>query len=345
MNLIHVHPSGWGFCERGGGRTFTPWGCNYYDPETGWSPRIWEKFDAGRVAEHFGHIRAIGGNVVRVFASVSALLQSPRRVNPAGLAKMEKMLALAEAAGLRVIWSGPGSWEGTPRWWRESTGYEAYIRPDLIAGTSVGAIVGAGVAAGVPAAEMHEYFKAARWRHLATPSWSSRLSLFDTHPLGALLERIVAAQTFDHDLEVELAHAGQHDLAGLGIGLDAERRILEREPIECTDQLRGVFIGLGLDDDVDHRVGNCDRIQKDRRARITQRVAGRDPSTRRKDRADHAALDRANVFATIREHPHEPTDLLELAGAVLVTAPPAELSAGWDEVRRQLRRNRARQKK
>ena len=38
-------------------------------------------------------------------------------------------------------------------------------------------------------------------------------------------------------------------------------------------------------------------------------------------------------------------DLLELAGAVSVTAQPAESSAGWDEVRRQLRRTRARQKK
>lgn len=38
-------------------------------------------------------------------------------------------------------------------------------------------------------------------------------------------------------------------------------------------------------------------------------------------------------------------DLLELAGAVSVSAPEAEFSAGWDEVRRQLRRTRARQKK
>ena len=38
-------------------------------------------------------------------------------------------------------------------------------------------------------------------------------------------------------------------------------------------------------------------------------------------------------------------DLLELAGAVSVSAPQAELSAGWDEVRRQLRRTRSRQKK
>ena len=38
-------------------------------------------------------------------------------------------------------------------------------------------------------------------------------------------------------------------------------------------------------------------------------------------------------------------DLLELAGAVSVLAQPAEGSTGWDEVRRQLRRTRARQKK
>ncbi|MGD0167734.1 MAG: AbrB/MazE/SpoVT family DNA-binding domain-containing protein [Gaiellaceae bacterium] len=37
-------------------------------------------------------------------------------------------------------------------------------------------------------------------------------------------------------------------------------------------------------------------------------------------------------------------DLLELAGAVPVSAPAAEVSMGWDEVRRQLRRARARQK-
>jgi len=132
MKIIQVHPSGWGFREQGGGASFTPWGCNYYDPATGWPPQIWTRFDPGRVRAHFTRIRAIGGNVIRVFASVARLLDSPTRVNRAGLAKMERMLALAEAAGLRVIWSGPGAWEGTPPWWRESTPYEGYARPDLV---------------------------------------------------------------------------------------------------------------------------------------------------------------------------------------------------------------------
>lgn len=38
-------------------------------------------------------------------------------------------------------------------------------------------------------------------------------------------------------------------------------------------------------------------------------------------------------------------DLLELAGAVTVSAPPLESATGWEEVRRQLRRARARQKR
>lgn len=137
MKLVRVHPSGWGFCERDGGPAFTPWGCNYYDPFTGWPPRLWEQFDPGRVAEHFGHIREIGGNIVRVFATVANVMASADRTSPAGIAKMVRLLDLAERAGLRVIWSGPSLWEGAPVWWNEHATYECYARPDLIAAQQV----------------------------------------------------------------------------------------------------------------------------------------------------------------------------------------------------------------
>jgi NTE family protein len=71
------------------------------------------------------------------------------------------------------------------------------IRPDIVVGTSVGAIIGAGVAAGISVTEMYGYFKTARWTDIARPSWGSKLSMLDTDPLGALLERIVEARTFD----------------------------------------------------------------------------------------------------------------------------------------------------
>ena len=133
MNVIQVHPGGWGFREGTGGRTFTPWGCNYYDPFTGWTPKIWEQFDPVRVGEHFDHIRGIQGNVIRVFSALTNVLAGPGEVSTAGIKKMERMLTLAGERGLRVIWSGPGQWEGVPPWWHEQSTYEAYARPDLIA--------------------------------------------------------------------------------------------------------------------------------------------------------------------------------------------------------------------
>lgn len=133
MELIQVHPSGWGFTEKGSGQPFTPWGCNYYDPFTGWAPRLWEQFDPHRVAEQLEAIRAIGGNAIRVFTTVANVLSGPGEINPPGIAKMESMLTLAAERGMRVIWSGPSLWEGAPSWWQEVGPHEFHARPDLIA--------------------------------------------------------------------------------------------------------------------------------------------------------------------------------------------------------------------
>jgi len=133
MRVVRVHASGWGFAEAGAGQAFTPWGCNYYDPGTGWSPRIWEQYNPVRVAKQLDDIAVIGANTIRVFSTIRNLLVSPRRVRSAGIAKMVDMLALAEARGLRVIWSGPSTWEGRPAWWRPDAPYEVCARDDLMA--------------------------------------------------------------------------------------------------------------------------------------------------------------------------------------------------------------------
>jgi antitoxin PrlF len=53
------------------------------------------------------------------------------------------------------------------------------------------------------------------------------------------------------------------------------------------------------------------------------------------------------VFRVIGERAElaRTADLLELAGAVTVSAPPAEPGTGWDEVRRQLRDIRERRER
>jgi NTE family protein len=111
------------------------------------------------------------------------------------------------------------------------------IRPDVVAGTSVGAIVGAGVAAGVSAAEMYELFETARWRRLVTPSWRSRLSLFDNHRLGALLERIVVAQTFD-ELDLPFAAVATDILNGIPF-IFTEGPL--REALVASSAVPGIF--------------------------------------------------------------------------------------------------------
>jgi NTE family protein len=67
----------------------------------------------------------------------------------------------------------------------------------VVTGTSVGALVGAGVAAGVGAGDMLKAFSKASWASIAFPSWTSKLSLLEADPLGALMERVTNAETFD----------------------------------------------------------------------------------------------------------------------------------------------------
>lgn len=71
------------------------------------------------------------------------------------------------------------------------------IRPDVVAGVSAGAIVGAGIAAGVSAADMLDAFKHASWLQIAVPAWRSKLSMLDSSPLGALIEKVTATTDFD----------------------------------------------------------------------------------------------------------------------------------------------------
>lgn len=68
---------------------------------------------------------------------------------------------------------------------------QAGLHFDVIAGASVGALIGGAWAAGVPAAEIVDRVRAARWADFATIAPSARLGLLDTRPLLAnLTERL-----------------------------------------------------------------------------------------------------------------------------------------------------------
>lgn len=97
---------------------------------------------------------------------------------------------------------------------------ESGVRPDVVAGTSIGAIIGAGVAAGVSAAEMWDVFRALDWRRVARPSWGSKMSMFASDPLGGLIARVTEVATIE-ELERPFAAIACDLLTGERVVLDS----------------------------------------------------------------------------------------------------------------------------
>lgn len=90
------------------------------------------------------------------------------------------------------------------------------IVPDVVSGTSVGAVIGAGIAAGCSSADMLKRFRNTRWTNIARPSWRSKLSMLDTNPLGELLSAVTSAETFE-DLSIPFAVVASDILTGTDV--------------------------------------------------------------------------------------------------------------------------------
>ena len=118
MELIVVAPDGGGFAERDSGRAYVPFGTNYYDPHTGWAPKLWRRFDADKVREHFRVMSELGVNCARVFLTAGSFQPNAERIEEQALAKLDKMVEIASASGVRLIPTGPDHWEGQPGYWR-----------------------------------------------------------------------------------------------------------------------------------------------------------------------------------------------------------------------------------
>lgn len=118
MQLIVVAPDGQGFVERDSGRPFIAFGTNYYDPDTGWAPKIWREFNAQRVRQHFGVMSELGVNCARVFLAAGSFQPDPQRVEEQALEKLDELVKIARETGIRLILTGPDHWEGVPSYWQ-----------------------------------------------------------------------------------------------------------------------------------------------------------------------------------------------------------------------------------
>ena len=112
--FIRVASDGEGFEDGATGKPFVPFGCNYFDPKTGWAPKIWTLYDHGRVARHLGQIAGAGLNVIRVFLDMGILNPKPGEFGAEGFGKVDDMVETAAKAGVRIIFSGPNTWHGVP---------------------------------------------------------------------------------------------------------------------------------------------------------------------------------------------------------------------------------------
>lgn len=118
MGLIAISPDGKSFVEQPSGRPFTPFGTNYYDPNTGWAPKIWRQFDRTRVTRHFEIMRDLGVNCARVFFAAATFQPDVNTVDEQALAQLDILVQIAREHGIRLILTGPDHWEGSPAYWK-----------------------------------------------------------------------------------------------------------------------------------------------------------------------------------------------------------------------------------
>jgi NTE family protein len=115
------------------------------------------------------------------------------------------------------------------------------IVPDVISGTSIGAVIGASYASGMPIDEMIEVALTLKWSELIRPA-IRRHSVFDTAGLDELLETVIRARRFEH-LRVPYAAVARDLATGERVVLD------DGDPVRAaraSSAIRRAFPPVGI---------------------------------------------------------------------------------------------------
>jgi len=118
MQLIETGPDGRGFVECDSGHPYIVFGTNYYDPHTGWAPKIWRRFDPEKVRRHFHIMKKIGINCARIFLTAGSFQPDAEIIDEQSLKKLDTVIQIAGETGIRLLLTGPDHWEGRPSYWR-----------------------------------------------------------------------------------------------------------------------------------------------------------------------------------------------------------------------------------
>jgi hypothetical protein len=139
----------------------------------------------------------------------------------------------------------------------------------------------------------------------------------------------LAHHAVDDDLQVQLAHAGDDGLAGLGVGLHLEGGIFLGQAAEGDAHLLLVDLGLGLDGHLDDGIGEVHGLQDHRVVLVADGLAGEDVLEAH-GRADVAGADFVDVLALVGVHLQQAADALAAALVGVVDAGAGGQHAGVD---------------
>jgi hypothetical protein len=104
MTPVVIAADGKGFALQASGARFTPWGFNYARPGK-LLEDFWET-DWPSVEQDFREMHQLGANVVRVHLQVGAFMETADRPREAALARLTKLLKVAEETGLYLDITG-----------------------------------------------------------------------------------------------------------------------------------------------------------------------------------------------------------------------------------------------
>lgn len=114
---IRISDDGKDFVAGDPGERFVAWGVNYDHDGPG---RLLEEYwrdEWETVVEDFREIRALGANTVRIHLQVASFLDAPDRPNAASLARLAKLVRLAEENRLWLDLTGLGCYHVEPAWY------------------------------------------------------------------------------------------------------------------------------------------------------------------------------------------------------------------------------------
>jgi hypothetical protein len=110
-------------------KPFTPWGFNYdHDVDGRLLEDYWEK-DWDKVAAHFGQMKKLGANVVRIHLQVGKFMTAADRPNEMALDRLTKLVALAEKERLYLDVTGLGCYHkaDVPAWYDKLSEKERWV--------------------------------------------------------------------------------------------------------------------------------------------------------------------------------------------------------------------------